>query len=123
MNRAQFKEMWWAQDTGDIEKFGTFIDDEVVFNMVGVPGQETHFTGKKALKEFFQGVANLKSRGESYFHLEPEWIVIEGDLAAAHGTGKHTYPGRLGDTVRFVDFFKMKDGKIVEYNVFIYSVE
>jgi ketosteroid isomerase-like protein len=123
MTRTQFKKMYWAEDTGDMETFGTFLHDDVVFHMVGVEGQEAHLSGKEALKGFFKNVAGLRDKGEAYYHLEPDWIVIRGDLAAVQGTGKHTYSDHLGDTVRFVDFFKMRDGKIIEYNVFVYSME
>jgi len=123
MNIMQFQEMFKAWDAFDLARLGTFWHDDIAINIVGLPGREgmLRIRGKEAALEFAGGVKEQQQESGGAVQHIPDWIIIEEDLAAVRGTLRLTLPNSADSYGSYLDFFKLKDGTIIEYNLFYYN--
>jgi predicted SnoaL-like aldol condensation-catalyzing enzyme len=120
MDKMQFQTMFAAEDKGDVETFAPFFHPEMTVHMLGVEGQEAPLDKQGLLEYFKKVVEDRKSQGGAFQHI-PSWILTQGDLAAVHGEVRITSPGAPDTFGTFMDFFKLKDGLIIEYNIVFYN--
>lgn len=112
---------------GDVQKFFCYSDEVDQENLrkwlhpdlklttinVGLPGP----LNLEEYLEFLVGINKHHAElGESTKHI-PHNVLIEGDFIAISGQLLHTYPDRPDEYSTYFDFWKLKDGKIIEYNI------
>jgi len=123
MNNIQIQEMFKAWDAFDIARLGTFWHDDIVMNLMGIRDREepVRIRGKKAALESVESVKEqLQQSGWTMQHI-PDWIIIEEDLVAVQGISRVAAPNSADVYGSFMDFFKLKDDKIIEYYSFSYN--
>ncbi len=105
------REMFLALDGGDVQGFMSFLAEDVSFRFGNGPA----VSGRVAVQS---AVGNFLSRFESISHLL-EYCWLEGERMALEGqVAYHFRDGRVVD-VPFVDVFQLREGKILQYLIFI----
>ena len=102
----------WAH--GDVEAMIEYLAPDVVFPALGFwTGMKSPIYGRN------QAIRAMRQWGETFENITSvlHEIVIDGDRAVVHRTGV----GRLRNSGRryqcdFIDFFRFRDGLIVEYS-------
>lgn len=102
-------------DSADAAKFASFITPDGIFRFANVPAVK----GNKAIEEFIAGF--FKSlKGISHSNLE-SWSVE--DVVFVNGNVKYTRHNNTSLEAPFSCTWKMKDGLIHEYLIFIDASE
>lgn len=113
--KALVSAVYQSIDHTDSEKFASFITPNGIFRFANIPAVK----GNKAIEEFVEGF--FKSlKGISHSNLE-SWSVE--DVIFVNGNVKYTRHNNTTLDVTFSCTWKMKDGLIDEYLIFIDNSE
>jgi len=123
MDKMRFQDMFRAWDAFDLDRLGAFWHDDMSMNIVGLPGRDSalRLKGKESALDFARMVKEQQqSSGGAMQHI-PDWIIVQEDLAAVQGTLRLVTPNHADSYGSFLDFFKLRDGQVVEYNLFSFN--
>lgn len=112
---------------GDVQQFFHYSDDVDEENLRKWLHPDLKLTALNVglpkplnLDEYLEFIRSIHKHhsdlGEATKHI-PHNVMIEGDCIAISGQLLHTYPDRPDGYSTFFDFWKLRDGKIVEYNI------
>ena len=105
-----------ATDSGDTEMLIEHLHPELVVNMMGVEGVEKPFDRSDYFAFLEESIEYRSGRGEHTEHV-PTHVKIEKAVIAVHGFLKITFPDSPDEYHPYTDLLKLRDGKIVEYNI------
>jgi hypothetical protein len=116
------------KDVGDIQEFFRVTDDGVTDRLrdylhpdlrvftIGIEGVEEPMDREGYLKFTEEMIAFRKSRGERTEHV-PTRVLIEESYIAMRGYLRITSQSEPDDYHPYMDILKLRDGKILEYNI------
>jgi ketosteroid isomerase-like protein len=116
MNLVQVQHLFRCTDDGDAEGMCRFLHPDLRVTMIGVDGVAEPLDLAAYLRFHGDGIAYRKSRGERTEHV-PTGVMIEGARIAIRGYLRITHPGEPDEYHPYFDIWKLRDGKIVEYNI------
>jgi len=105
------KQLFTIIDRKDAEGFSLFFTADAIFRFANAPAVSGKENIRKAVQDFFVAIKGLRHRVTGVWEFE-NIVVCEGEV---------TYT-RLDDkiiTVPFVDIFRMQDGLIADYRIYI----
>lgn len=115
MSTAWIKVLFKAIDTKDPDKFCSFITPDGVFKFGNLP----EITGVIAIKEM---VAGFFDSLKALDHTVPD-IWDNGEMVICRGEVTYTRHDDSTHTVPFCNVFKMKEGKVAHYQIYIDNSE
>ncbi len=123
MNQKGLQDYFRVLDAADADTLASdyFHPDMLVFAL-GVEGIDRPLSCIEFLDMQRAILGFRATRKETVTHI-PAYIKVQGDLAFVDGALKVTYPGSADVYGKFTDFFKFKDGKILEYNICSHQME
>lgn len=92
-----------AVDAGDVDALLDLFTDDTTYLR---PGYEP-IVGRAAMEHFYRDVRVIDSGRHSL-----DAVLVDGDLAACHGTFSGTLKDGSAAREGFADFFELRDGRI-----------
>ena len=84
--------------------------------MIGVEGVAAAFDLAAYLKFLEESIAYRQGRGERTEHV-PVRVKIDGSIVAIRGYLRITHRDEADEYHPYTDLWKLRDGRIVEYNI------
>jgi uncharacterized protein len=109
-------ERWGREKEGSFDCWVDILADDVRWRSLAAGARGMDFTtergGKPAVRDYFVGMA----RDWEMLHYTPELFVAEGDWVVMRGAcgWRHRRSHKRMESPK-ADFFRLKDGKIVEF--------
>ena len=116
MDLKQVQELFFATDDGDAERLVGYLHPELVLNMIGVDGVDAPFDRESYFAFLKESIAYREGRGERTEHV-PTHVQIEGETIAVRGYLRIASKEAADEYQPYMDLLKLRDGKIVEYNI------
>ncbi|EQB08090.1 hypothetical protein L288_08685 [Sphingobium quisquiliarum P25] len=115
MTLEEIQQFFRYSDDVDREKLREWLHPDLLLTAINV-GLEKPLN----LEEYLDFIERMKTyhadRGEVTKHI-PTNVLIEGDFIAISGHVLHSYPDKADEYSTYFDFWKLRDGKIVEYSI------
>jgi ketosteroid isomerase-like protein len=116
MDVARIQDLFRATDDADADKLRDFLHPELQLTMIGVEGVDEPFDLPGYLRFLAESVAYRDDRGERTEHV-PTKIKIDAECIAVRGHLRITSASEPDEYHPYFDILKLRDGKIVEYNI------
>ncbi|MDZ4755982.1 MAG: nuclear transport factor 2 family protein [Phycisphaerae bacterium] len=105
--------LFGSLDVMDVEKFISFMTDDVRFQFAGQP----EVNGRKATFEYLKGFLGML---DAIVH-DLKWQVRNGDTLIVHGLAEYR-AGAGRASVSWINVLTLRGGKIADYLIFVDSV-
>jgi ketosteroid isomerase-like protein len=116
MDLMEIQDLFRATDSGDAERLAQYLHPALVLNMIGVEGTEEPLDLPSYLAFLAEAIRDRESRHEHTEHV-PTHVKIEETVIAVRGFLKITLPDEPDQYHPYTDLMRLRDGKIVEYNI------
>lgn len=116
MELKQVQDLFFATDDGDAERLVTYLHPDLVLNMIGVDGVDAPLDRESYFGFLKESIAYREGRGERTEHV-PAHVQIDGDTIAVRGYLRIASKEAADEYHPYMDLLKLRDGKIVEYNI------
>jgi ketosteroid isomerase-like protein len=113
---GDIQEFFRVTDAGERERLREYLHPDVQVVLIGVEGVEEPMDRDGYLAFNEENIAFREARGERTEHV-PTKQLIEGDYIAMRGYLRITSPAEPDEYHPYTDILKLRDGKIVEYNI------
>ena len=116
MDVSRMQDLFRCTDDGDAAKLREYLHPDLQLTGIGVDGIDGPIDLPSYLKFLAQSIAEHSARGERSEHV-PTSIMIEGPYIAVRGQLRITSKTAPDEYYPYFDILKLRDGKIVEYNI------
>ena len=116
MDLQRVQDLFCATDDADADKLRDYLHPDLELTMIGVEGVDEPLDLPGYLAFLADSVAHRSGRGERTEHV-PTNVKIEGDRIAVRGHLRITCVGAPDEYYPYFDILKLRDGKIIEYNI------
>ncbi len=109
--RGWLKELFGAVDSFDIDKFATFLSDDVKFKFANIPATNGKAETKVFVGNFFGSIKGISHNVNDFW--------LQDDTVICHGTVTYTRMDETELAVPFANILKSNSGQIEEYLVYV----
>jgi uncharacterized protein (TIGR02246 family) len=109
---SEFTSLFRAIDTKDAEAFVGHLTEDAVFVYGSQPAVEGRVAIRDYVVAFFDMFAGLEHRIANVHEIAPDRAFVEGHVT-------YSRKGKPGVTLPFANTFRLRDGKITDYRIYI----
>ena len=116
MDLTRVQDLFRCTDDGDADGLRRYLHPDLRVTMIGVDGVAEPLDLPAYLRFVGEGIAYRKGRGERTEHV-PTRVKIDGARIAVRGYLRIARAGEPDEYHPYFDIWKLRDGRIVEYDI------